>query len=174
MNGSGGLTRSDASPDRTSSCIGGTGTIASTSVALAQVDPGLDAASVLTMKMSLQHPRFFEADAVERLVRLMAYAVEQRTQEIGIRLALGTDAAGVRRMILVQGMRLALAGVVVGLMSAFGLARLIANLLYGVTARDPFIFVTVPIVLTLVTLVGVWLPARRAIGVGPVVALRAE
>src|SRR5262245_28102864 len=105
---------------------------------------------------------------------LMAYSVEQRTQEIGIRLALGADTSAVRRMILMQGMRLALVGVVIGLASAFGLARLIATLLYGVTARDPFVFVVVPLVLTLVALVGVWLPARRAIGVDPVVALRAE
>jgi len=105
---------------------------------------------------------------------LMAYSVEQRTQEIGIRLALGADTSAVRRMILLQGMRLALVGVVIGLASAFGLARLIATLLYGVTARDPFVFAVVPLVLTLVALVGVWLPARRAIGVDPVVALRAE
>ena len=105
---------------------------------------------------------------------LMAYSVEQRTQEIGIRLALGADTSVVRRMILFQGMRLAIAGVMIGLASAFGLARLIANLLYGVTARDPLVFVLVPVVLTLVALVGVWLPARRAIGVDPVVALRAE
>jgi ABC-type antimicrobial peptide transport system permease subunit len=104
----------------------------------------------------------------------MAYSVEQRTQEIGIRLAPGTDSSMVRRMILVQGMRLALVAVVLGLASAFGLARLIANLLYGVTARDPLVFASVPMVLTLVALVGVWLPARRAIGVDPVVALRAE
>src|SRR5262245_57480347 len=105
---------------------------------------------------------------------LMAYSVEQRTQEIGIRLALGADTSEVRRMILVQGMRLAIVGVVIGLASAFGLARLIANLLYGVTARDPLVFVLVPAVLTLVALIGVWLPARKAIGVDPVVALRAE
>ena len=105
---------------------------------------------------------------------LMAYSVEQRTQEIGIRLALGADTSAVRRMILFQGMRLALVGVVIGLASAFGLARLIATLLYGVTARDPLVFVMVPVVLTLVALIGVWLPARRAIGVDPVVALRSE
>jgi putative ABC transport system permease protein len=105
---------------------------------------------------------------------LMAYSVEQRTQEIGIRLALGADTSSVRRMILVQGMRLAMIGVVIGLASAFGLARLIATLLYGVTARDPVVFVLVPTVLTVVALIGVWLPARRAVGVDPVIALRAE
>ena len=105
---------------------------------------------------------------------LMAYSVEQRTQEIGIRLALGADTSAVRQMILVQGMRLALVGVVIGLASALGLARLIATLLYGVTARDPLVFVAVPVALTIVAFVGVWLPARRAIRVDPVVALRAE
>jgi len=105
---------------------------------------------------------------------LMAYSVEQRTQEIGIRLALGAASADVRRMIVVQGMRLAIVGVVIGLASAFGLARIISNLLYGVTARDPLVFIAVPLVLTTVALVGVWLPARRAIRVDPVTALRAE
>jgi predicted permease len=105
---------------------------------------------------------------------LMAYSVEQRTQEIGIRLALGADTSAVRWMILGQGMRLAIIGVVIGLAAAFGLARLIATLLYGVTARDPLVFVLVPAVLTAVALIGVWLPARRAVGVDPVIALRAE
>jgi predicted permease len=105
---------------------------------------------------------------------LMAYSVEQRTQEIGIRLALGAASSDVRRMIIVQGMRLALVGVAVGLASAFSLARVIANLLYGVTARDPLVFVAMPLVLTAVALVGVWLPARKAVGVDPVIALRAE
>jgi putative ABC transport system permease protein len=105
---------------------------------------------------------------------LMAYSVEQRTQEIGIRLALGADTSSVRRMILGQGMRLAIIGVVIGLAAAFGLARLIATLLYGVTARDPLVFLLVPAVLTAVALIGVWLPARRAVGVDPVIALRAE
>jgi predicted permease len=105
---------------------------------------------------------------------LMAYSVEQRTQEIGIRLALGADVGSVRRMIVGQGMRLAFAGVVVGLASAFGLARVIASLLYGVTPRDPLVFVGAPVVLVLVALVGVWLPSKRAVAVDPVSALRAE
>ena len=105
---------------------------------------------------------------------LMAYSVEQRTQEIGIRLALGAESAAVRRMILVQGMRLAVIGIAVGLASAFGLARLIGAMLYGVTARDPLVFVAMPVALTAVALVGVWLPARRAVNVDPVIALRAD
>jgi ABC-type antimicrobial peptide transport system permease subunit len=71
-------------------------------------------------------------------------------------------------------MRLALVGVAIGLASALGLARVITNLLYGVTAWDPLVFVAMPLVLTAVALVGVWLPARKAVRVDPVNALRAE
>jgi predicted permease len=105
---------------------------------------------------------------------LMAYSVEQRTQEIGIRLALGAQAAQVKNMVVFQGMRLALAGVVIGLAAAFGLARVIASFLYGVTARDPLVFVGVPLLLTVVAFLAVWLPARRASHVDPLVALRYE
>ena len=92
----------------------------------------------------------------------MAYSVEQRTQEIGIRLALGAQAAQVKNMVVLQGMRLAVVGVVVGRRRAFGLARLIAAFLFGVTARDPLVFVGVPLLLATVALLAVWLPARRA------------
>jgi len=105
---------------------------------------------------------------------LMAYSVEQRTQEIGIRLALGADKSDVRRMVVFQGMRLVLVGVVVGLAGAVGLARVIANLLFGVAPRDPQVFISVSLVLSAVALAGVWLPARRAVAVDPVIALRAE
>jgi ABC-type antimicrobial peptide transport system permease subunit len=105
---------------------------------------------------------------------LMAYAVEQRTQEIGIRLALGASAGDVRRLVIGQGMTLAVAGVIVGLVSSFGLARVIATLLFGVTARDPLVFIAAPLVLTAVAFVGVWLPSRRAVAVDPVIALRAD
>ena len=105
---------------------------------------------------------------------LMAYSVEQRTQEIGIRLALGAQAAQVKNMVVFQGMRLALVGVVIGLGAAFWLARLISTLLFGVTARDPLVFVGVPVLLTVVAFVAVWLPARRASRVDPMIALRYE
>jgi ABC-type antimicrobial peptide transport system permease subunit len=104
---------------------------------------------------------------------LMAYSVEQRTQEIGIRLALGAEKSKVRKMVVFQGLRLALVGVVVGLASAFGLARLVASLLFGVKTWDPLVFVSVPILLALVALVAVWFPAGRASRVDPVIALRA-
>lgn len=105
---------------------------------------------------------------------LMAYSVQQRTQEIGVRLALGADSDTVRNMIIRQGMGFALVGVAVGLASAFGLTRVIASSLFGVTARDPLVFVTVPLLLSAVALLGVWLPARRAARVDPLVALRYE
>jgi predicted permease len=105
---------------------------------------------------------------------LMAYSVEQRTQEIGIRLALGAQASQVRRMVVRQGMLLAMIGVVIGLGAAFGLARLITTFLFGVTARDPLVFAGVPALLAAVAFVAVWLPARRASRVDPLIALRYE
>ena len=105
---------------------------------------------------------------------LMAYSVEQRTQEIGIRLSLGADTALVRRMVIVQGMKLAIAGVVVGIAASWGLVQLMTSFLYEVTARDPLVFVGVPVLLTLVALAAVWLPAMRASKVDPIVALRYE
>ena len=105
---------------------------------------------------------------------LMAYSVEQRTQEIGIRLALGAETGMVRRMIVLQGMSLAAIGVVVGIASALGLTRFMANLLFGVQARDPMVFVGIPLLLTAVALAAVWLPANRVTRVDPLTALRYE
>jgi predicted permease len=105
---------------------------------------------------------------------LMAYSVEQRTQEIGIRLALGAHVSQVRRMVVAQGMTLALAGIALGLAAAFGLARLITAFLFGVTAKDPLVFAGVPALLAAVAFLAVWLPARRASRVDPLVALRYE
>jgi putative ABC transport system permease protein len=105
---------------------------------------------------------------------LMAYSVQQRTQEIGIRLALGAEARHVKNMVVFQGMALTMVGVVVGLASAFGLARVLQSLLFGVQARDPIVFVAVPLVLSAVALLAVWIPARRASRVDPLVALRYE
>ena len=103
---------------------------------------------------------------------LMAYSVAQRTQEIGIRLALGAETAAVKRMVVVQGMRLAIVGVVIGLAAAFGLTRFIASFLYGVKPLDPLVFAGIPLLLTAVALLAVWIPAGRASRVDPVIALR--
>ncbi|HKE82441.1 MAG TPA: ABC transporter permease [Vicinamibacterales bacterium] len=103
---------------------------------------------------------------------LMAYSVAQRTQEIGIRMALGAEAAQVRSMVVFQGMRLAIVGVIVGLGAAWGLSRLMASVLYGVQARDTAVFVAMPVLLAVVSFVAAWLPARRASTVNPLVALR--
>jgi len=105
---------------------------------------------------------------------LMAYSVAQRTREIGIRMALGAEAEQVRKMVVFQGMRLAVIGVAVGLVAAFALTRLMASFLFGVQARDPVVFVAMPVLLTVVSIVAVWLPARRASTVNPLIALRYE
>jgi putative ABC transport system permease protein len=105
---------------------------------------------------------------------LMAYSVEQRTQELGIRIALGAEVGHVRRMVVAQGMGLAAVGGAIGLAASFGLARLIESFLFGVTRSDPLVFSGVPVVLAVVALVAVWLPAIRASRVDPVEALRYE
>lgn len=105
---------------------------------------------------------------------LMAYSVQKRTREIGIRLALGARSTDVRNMVVMQGMRLALAGVAIGMLAAFGLTRLMASLLFGVQAHDTIVFLIVPVLLTAVALLAVWLPARRASRIDPMQALRCE
>ena len=105
---------------------------------------------------------------------LMAYSVQQRTQEIGIRMAMGADAGCITRMVVWQGMRLTLAGVIIGLGASFALTRLIASWLYGVKQWDPAVFVSVPLVLSAIALAAVWLPAQRASKLNPMEALRTE
>jgi ABC-type antimicrobial peptide transport system permease subunit len=105
---------------------------------------------------------------------LMSYAVEQRTQEIGIRMALGAGRGAMMKMILGQGMRLVGVGVVIGLAAAFGLMRLLAGLLFGVKAGDPLTFVAVAIILTAVALLAAFVPAHRATRIDPILALRQE
>ncbi|MGA8111586.1 MAG: ABC transporter permease [Acidobacteriaceae bacterium] len=105
---------------------------------------------------------------------LMAYSVQQRTQEMGIRMALGADRSRIRTLVVWHGMRLALIGVAIGIGAAFGLTRFIASFLFGVKSWDPLVFATVPLVLAGVALLAVWMPATRASRLDPQQALRVE
>jgi ABC-type antimicrobial peptide transport system permease subunit len=105
---------------------------------------------------------------------VMSYSVSQRRREFGIRLALGAQRGDVLQMILKQGMALALVGVGIGVGAAFGLTRLMSNLLFGVTAYDPLTFAGVSVVLVLIALLACYIPGRRALLVDPVIALRYE
>jgi predicted permease len=108
------------------------------------------------------------------LYGLIAYSVEQRTLEFGIRLALGADSPLLRNMIVRQAMTLAVIGIGIGLAAAFGLTRLLTDLLYNVKPTDPFIFASVSVLLGAVALLASYLPARRALRIDPALALRHE
>jgi putative ABC transport system permease protein len=105
---------------------------------------------------------------------LTAYAVSQRTHEIGLRMALGATPSSVLRMVLGRGLLIALVGIALGLPGALALARLIQGLLFGVPPTDPLVFVAVPLLLALVAAAASFLPALRAIRIHPVDALRCE
>jgi len=108
------------------------------------------------------------------LYAVIAHSVSQRTQEIGLRMALGASSQTILGLVFMQGMRQLAIGLVVGLAAAIGLTRVLAFLLIAVSPRDPVVFTIVSIVLTAAAVLGCWIPARRAMSVDPVVALRHE
>jgi putative ABC transport system permease protein len=105
---------------------------------------------------------------------VISYIVSERTREIGIRLALGAQSRNILRMVVRQGLGLALAGAAIGLVAALIVSHLMAGLLYGVRPNDPFTFAGVALLLIAVALLACYIPARRAIRVDPLVALRYE
>jgi len=105
---------------------------------------------------------------------VMSYSVQQRTQELGVRMALGAQASHLRNMVIRQGMALTLIGVAIGTGGAFWLTRFLASFLFGVKTGDPITFIATAVLLCLVALLSISIPARRATRVDPMTALRLE
>jgi ABC-type antimicrobial peptide transport system permease subunit len=112
--------------------------------------------------------------AVMGVYGIVSFAVSGRTQEIGIRMALGAEARDILKLVARQGLLLVVAGLAVGLIAAWALTRAMASLLIGISATDPLTYLTVAILLSVVALAACWIPARRALRVHPMVALRYE
>ena len=163
--------------------------IRSLSVALREASGGLPVAHIRTMDeivvVTTSRERFnmllltiFGLSALLMaaigIYGLMAYTVQQRTQELGVRMALGAQASNIRNMVIRQGMLLAIIGVVLGIGGSLGLTRFLASFLFGVQALDPLAFIATPVLLTAVAFLAVWIPALRATRVSPMTALRFE
>jgi ABC-type antimicrobial peptide transport system permease subunit len=105
---------------------------------------------------------------------IISYAVKRRTREIGIRMALGARPADVQRLVVGQGMRMAVIGLALGVVGALAATRLMTRLLYGVSATDPMTFAAIALLLAGVAFVASWVPARRALATDPTTSLRSE
>jgi putative ABC transport system permease protein len=156
---------------------------------LRQASGGLPTAEILTMRelkssatarqnFNMQLLTFFAGSALILaaigLYGLMAYTVQQRSQEIGVRMALGADRGDIRGMVVWHGMRLALLGIAIGIGAALPISRLLGGLLFGVKSWDPTVFAVIPTLLLCVALVAVWIPAARGARVDPMQSLRTE
>jgi predicted permease len=157
--------------------------------AVAGIDPGVPVSEVQTMRAAVDRSAARQRFAtlllalfagialvlgIVGIYGVMSYAVAQRQREIGVRMALGASPGDARLMILREGLTMAAAGIVVGLIAAASLSRLLGGLLYGVKPNDPVTFALVPVLLAVVALLASYLPARRATRVDPTTALRAE
>jgi putative ABC transport system permease protein len=156
---------------------------------IAEVDPNLPITGIATMEQivstSVAQPRLiaqfvglFAGSALLLaaigIYGVMAYSVAARTQEMGIRMSLGAESGDILRLVIGQGMRLALLGVGIGVVGSLALTRLLASLLFGVRAADPFVFGAATLVLVICAFVACYLPARRATRVDPMIVLRYE
>jgi putative ABC transport system permease protein len=165
------------------------GLIAGIRRAVLEIDPEQPVYNIRTMEQRLSHsiaPQRFIALLLSSFAALamiqaslgiygvMSYSVTQRTHEFGIRMALGARASDVLGLVIRQGMKLALAGLAIGLMVALALTRLMKDMLYGVQPADPLTFAAIGLLLTGVALAACYLPARRATKVDPLLALRRE
>jgi predicted permease len=139
-----------------------------------EVVAGSFAARTLSMMLLAIFAGLALALACVGVYGVMSYLVAQRTHDIGVRMALGAASRDVMRLVLGEGARVAMAGVACGITAALGLTRLMEGLLFGVSAHDPLTFGGVAVVLLMVALAACWVPARRAVRVDPVVALRQE